>query len=63
MLYTAECMSKQDCIMIFANSTNSFKIHGAVKNAYKELLNGRGQELIEAVEHMLDSKKMRVTKG
>lgn len=62
MLYTSECLSNQDCILLFTNSTNSFKLSGDIKKDYKSILGIKGTELLEELESLLDGSKVRITK-
>lgn len=62
MLYTSECLTKQDCLFLFTSSTNSFKLSGDIKNEYKLLFNHKGTELLTELEELLSGDKIRILK-
>lgn len=62
MLYTSECMKSQECVLIFTNSTDSFKLEGSCKQEYINTLQLRGKEILKEVESHLGSGKIRITK-
>lgn len=63
MLYTSDCLGNHDCILIFTDSTNSFKLSGDIRGDYKTLLGEKGKELLEDMESLLKTDKMRITKN
>lgn len=62
MLYTANCLSNQDCLLLFTHSTNSFKLNGEVKKDYETLLSTKGKELLADIEGLLAQDKVRILK-
>jgi RNA polymerase-binding transcription factor DksA len=62
MLYTSECMKKQDCVFIFTDSVDSFRLEGECKQEYINTLQLRGKELLNEIEKNYSSDKIRITK-
>ena len=62
MLYTANCLSTQDCLLLFTNSVNSYKLNGEVKKDYELLLSNKGKELLAGIEEVLTKDKIRILK-
>jgi hypothetical protein len=63
MIYTAECLSIQDCVILFTDSNSSFKLSGDIRKDYNKLLETKGRELLEEQESLLNIDKIRIIKN